>query len=170
MNPILIIAAGGTIDAFQYDFETGSVISFAKPAVAAIIEKVRPDSATRHVTQLTPFQKDSDVMTDADRQELLAICKRSLCDQIVITHGTGTIIDTGLLLASELKDKTIVLTGSLPYTHDPVFASFNLGTAIAACQLKPPGVYIATSGEIAALSGKEIDKVKHGEVTYFVEK
>ena len=170
MKPLLIIAAGGTIDALEYNFETGSVISFTKPVAAEIMEKVRPDSASRGVTQLSPFQKDSDVMTDSDREELLAICKRSQCDKIVITHGTGTIIDTGLLLAMELKDKTIVLTGSLPYTHDPVCAAFNLGAAVTACQLQPPGVYIATSGEIVALGKAKIEKAKFGEVTYFIEK
>lgn len=170
MKPILIIAAGGTIDAREYDFKTESVISFAEPAANEIMEKVRPDQALRGVTQLSPFQKDSDVMTDLDREELLAICKESKCNQIIITHGTGTIIDTGILLATHLKDKTVVLTSSLPYRHDPVYAAFNLGTAVSACQLLKPGVYIATSGEIVPINGKEIGKLKQGEVTIFVEK
>jgi len=170
MKSILIITAGGTIDAHEYNFETGSVISFAAPAAIDIIEKLRPDAASREVTYLSPFQKDSDVMTDSDRDELLSLCRRSKCDRIVITHGSGTILDTGRLLARELKDKTVVLTSALPYTFDPVYATFNLGAAISACQLQPPGVYVATNGEVIALDGREIGKVKSGKVTYFVEK
>lgn len=170
MKPILIIAAGGTFDALEYNFETGSVISFSPPVATTIIEKVRPDTASRNISVISPFQKDSDVMTDQDREEILTICKTSHFKQIVITHGTGTIIDTGQLLATHLKDKTIVLTGSLPYTHDPVYATFNLGNAVAACQLLPAGVYIASSGEIVPLNEGKIDKIKSGEFTYFVER
>jgi L-asparaginase/Glu-tRNA(Gln) amidotransferase subunit D len=77
-------------------------------------------------------------------------------------------IDTGRLLAENLKDKTIVLTGSLPYSHDPVYAAFNLGNAVTACQLLQPGVYIATSGEIVSLDG-DVEKLKSGEITYFAQ-
>jgi hypothetical protein len=78
-------------------------------------------------------------------------------------------IDTGRLLAENLKQKTVVLTGSLPYAHDPVYAAFNMGNAVTACQLLQPGVYIATSGEIVSLD-KEVEKVKSGEVTYFAQR
>lgn len=168
MKPLLMIAAGGTIDAFEYNFETGSVISFAKPAAGEIMEKVRPGGLAGLINMITPFQKDSDVMTEADRQQLLELCRNSSSNLIVITHGTGTIIDTARLLAQHLKTKTIVLTGSLPYTHDPAYAAFNLGSAITACQIQPPGVYLAMSGEIVLIEGREIQKVKAGEVTYFV--
>jgi len=39
MKPLLVIAAGGTIDAAEYNFETGSVIAFAKPAAIYVFEK-----------------------------------------------------------------------------------------------------------------------------------
>jgi hypothetical protein len=78
-------------------------------------------------------------------------------------------IDTGQLLADNLRDKTIVLTGSLPYSHDPVYAAFNLGSAVTACQLLQPGVYIATSGEVVSLN-EGVEKVKSGKITYFVQR
>src|SRR5262249_41414097 len=154
-----IIAVGGTIDALEYDTKTGSVISFAKPAAAEIVEKAMPGAASQDISVTSPFQKDSDVMTDQDREEVVALCKRSQVDRIVVTHGTGTMIETALLLAKHIDDKTIVLTGSLPYMHSPANAAFNLGNAVAAAQLQPPGVYIVTSGEIAALSAGKIEKV-----------
>jgi L-asparaginase len=169
MKPLLIIAAGGTIDAAEYNFETGSVISFAKSAALDVFEKVMPDAVSRNIQLSSPFQKDSDVMTDQDRQEILKICRSSSCNRIIITHGSGTIIDTGRLLADNLKDKTIVLTGSLPYSHDPVYAAFNLGNAVTACQLLQPGVYIATSGEVVSLN-EGVEKVKSGKITYFIQR
>lgn len=168
MKPLAIIAVGGTIDAHEYDFASGSVISFGDPAANEIVKKAMPGIASEKITLLSPFQKDSDVMDDRDREELLEICKRCECDQIVITHGTGTMIDTGVLLAAQLENKTVVLTGSLPYSLDAVYASFNLGNAITACKLLPPGVYIVSSGQIVAVDEKKIEKVKFGEVTYFV--
>ena len=169
MTNITIIAAGGTIDAREYDFKTGSVVSFGKPAALEIVKKVMPGVASEKVTITSPFQKDSDVMTDRDREELLEICKSCECDRIVITHGTGTMIETGLLLSEHLNSKTVILTGSLPYILEPVCAAFNLGNAIAACKILPPGVYLAMSGEIISVTDKKIKKVKAGEVTYFVE-
>jgi L-asparaginase len=167
MKPFLVIAAGGTMDAAEYDYDTGSVISFAKPAALDILEKMKPGISSSDMSLLSPFQKDSDVMTDRDREELLSICTSSHHDRIVITHGSGTIIDTGRLLAQHVKDKTVVLTSGLPYLHDPLYSAFNLGHAVAVCQLQPPGVYIATSGEVVSLFEKEIEKVKAGGVTYF---
>jgi L-asparaginase len=169
MTQITIIAAGGTIDANEYDFKTGSVISFGNPAALEIVKKVMPGIASKNIILTSPFQKDSDVMNDRDREQLLELCKSCECDRIVITHGTGTIIDTGLLLASRLNSKTVVLTGSLPYGLEPTNAAFNLGSAITACTLLPPGVYIATSGEIVSLAEKKITKMKSGEVTYFLK-
>lgn len=169
MKNITIIAAGGTIDAQEYDFKTGSVLSFGNPAALEIVKKTMPGVASESITITSPFQKDSDIMTDRDRDELLAICKSCKCDRIVITHGTGTIIETGSLLSEHLKSKTVVLTGSLPYLLEPVYAAFNLGNAIAACKILPQGVYLAMSGEIIPIADTNIKKVKSGEVTYFVE-
>lgn len=169
MKNITIIAAGGTIDAQEYDFTTGSVVSFMQPAALEIVKKVMPGLASENITITSPFQKDSDVMTDQDREVLLEICKSCESDRIVITHGTGTIIETGLLLTKHLHSKTVILTGSLPYILEPVCAAFNLGNAITACKILPPGVYLTMSGEIAPVTDKKIKKVKEGAVTYFLE-
>jgi len=74
-----------------------------------------------------------------------------------------------LLLSKHLSSKTVILTGSLPYILEPACAAFNLGNAIVACKILPPGVYLAMSGEIIPVTEKQIKKVKAGEVTYFVD-
>ena len=66
----------------------------------------------------------------------------------MITHGTDTMIDTAHALA-DLKDKVIVLVGSLsPSRFKGSDAEFNIGFALAAVQLLPPGVYIAMNGMV----------------------
>lgn len=170
MKPLAIIAVGGTIDAEEYDFQTGSVVSFGKPAAVDIVKKTMPGIASENIILTSPFQKDSDLMTDEDREVVLEACRRCESDRIVITHGSGTLIETGRVLAAQLKNKTVVLTTSLPYTHDPVFAAFNMGSAIAACKLLPHGVYITTGGETVSFDAKKINKVQCGNVIYFREK
>ena len=57
-------------------------------------------------------------------------------------------VDTAIALKA-IKDKTIVLTGAMePAGFKSSDATFNLGSAIAAVQALPPGVYIAMSGRI----------------------
>ena len=52
-------------------------------------------------------------------------------------------------MGDKIRDKTIVLTGSLiPYSFVKSDAHFNLGCAIAFAQILPRGVYIAMHGKI----------------------
>lgn len=172
MKPIHILAVGGTIDAEEYDFTQGKVIRFGEAAVRAVLRKVRPDIPVD--ANLTVFpQKDSSEMTDEDRERIRAFCLSHPCKRIVITHGTDTMrktgwVLTGLLQDGHMTDKTIVLTGSLPYYIDPEYAAFNIGSAITACQILPAGVYIAMGGEIVPIELAE--KVRVHPVNFFVAK
>ena len=52
-------------------------------------------------------------------------------------------------LLSSLEGRTIVLTGALtPARFKATDAIFNVGMAVAAAQVAPPGVYIAMSGQV----------------------
>lgn len=167
MKDMLLIAAGGTIDAEKYDYANEKILSFHLSAIRDILESVRPDCFFR---VLVPFHKDSDEMTDDDREKIVRYCTRETHLRILITHGTGTMIKTGLVLAEEeaLKKKTIVLTGSLPYADNPTCAAFNIGSAITACQILSPGVYIVTGGE--TVSVKKAEKRHFLGITFFSER
>lgn len=92
--------------------------------------------------------KDSLDMSDEDRKVILENCKKAPEDRIVITHGTDTMVETAKVLASEIKSKTIVLTGAMiPYAFDNSDALFNLGNALAFVQVLPSGIYIAMNGK-----------------------
>ena len=88
-------------------------------------------------------------MNDNDRQQILESCLACDEPQIVITHGTDTMVETSQVLATKIKDKTIVLLGAMvPYQFKNSDALFNLGCAIAAVQTLENGVYITMNGKI----------------------
>jgi L-asparaginase len=78
---------------------------------------------------------------------IVQACREAAETQIVITHGTDTMVDTALVLATQVPDKTIVLTGAMvPYAFGSSDGLFNLGSALSFVQTLPPGVYIAMNG------------------------
>ncbi|MCC7573872.1 MAG: asparaginase [Candidatus Methanofastidiosum sp.] len=96
----------------------------------------------------TLMMMDSLDMTDEDRYIILENCKNAKEEQIVITHGTDTMIETAKLLASKINNKTIVLTGAMiPYKFGSSDGLFNLGSALAFVQTLPIGTYIAMNGK-----------------------
>jgi len=67
----------------------------------------------------------------------------------VITHGTDTMVETARLLGGQIKNKVVVLFGSMiPYSINNSDALFNLGAALSAVQNKTNGVYIAMNGQV----------------------
>ncbi len=94
------------------------------------------------------LRKDSLDITDEERQTILGKVAEEKHQYIVITHGTDTMVQTAEILRS-VPDKVIVLTGSMePARFRSSDAEFNIGCAIAAVQLLPPGIYIAMNGRI----------------------
>ncbi len=90
---------------------------------------------------------DSLDMTDADRETIAQNCLTTQEDKIIITHGTDTMVETAIVLAEKVKDKTIVVVGAMvPYKFGSSDGLFNLGSAFAFVQTLPAGVYIAMNG------------------------
>jgi len=110
-------------------------------------------------------RKDSLRLTEADRELLRQRIAASPHRLALVTHGTDTMVETGQALKG-IPDKVIVLTGALsPYRFRQSDATFNIGCAIGALQVLPPGVYIAMSGRVFA-----IDRVrKNREARRFEE-
>jgi L-asparaginase len=93
---------------------------------------------------------DSLFMKKSHRLEILKECMNSREKNIVITHGTDTMVDTAKVLGENvesIKNKTVVLTGAMiPYKFGSSDGMFNLGSAISFAQVLPPGIYIAMNG------------------------
>lgn len=91
---------------------------------------------------------DSLYMTDPKRKLILENCKKANENNIIITHGTDTMVETAHYLAKSIRNKTIVLTGAMiPFKFGSSDGLFNLGSAMAFVQILPPGVYIAMNGK-----------------------
>lgn len=93
---------------------------------------------------------DSLEMTDADRNTVAAHVARIQESQVVILHGTDTMVQTAAVVAKHRQlHQTIVFTGAMiPVSQSNSDGLFNIGMATAAVQLLEPGVYIAMSGQV----------------------
>ena len=143
---ILIIQTGGTIDKIYpksiqgWGFEIGD---------AAVDQILSGKKLSINYQIVSACKKDSTTLNENDLHHILDICQKSNEEQIIITHGTDTILDTAKHL-SVIKDKTIVLTGSfLPYAFKDSDAEFNIGMAISAVQILNRGIYVSLNGIIA---------------------
>jgi L-asparaginase len=143
MQPIKIFTVGGTIDKIYFDAKSSYEVG--PPNIAEILAGLSLN-IDYEVTSL--MQKDSLDMSDEDRELIRTSVAQATADRIVITHGTDTMVATAERL-SDIRDKTIVLTGALaPAIFKTSDAMFNIGAAITAVQTMPTGVYIAMNGQI----------------------
>jgi len=138
-----IFTTGGTIDKVYFDakstFEVGE---------SPILDVLREANLCIDY-QITPLlRKDSLELTDEDRALVRQAVLDSTASQIVITHGTDTMIATAKALAA-IPGKTIILTGSMqPARFRLTDAVFNVASAMMAAQTLLEGVYIAMNGRI----------------------
>lgn len=143
MTDLQIFTTGGTIDKVYFDalseFQVG-----ASPLDAILSEaNVSIDYA---LTSL--MKKDSLELDDADRAAVRDAVLTCEAKHVLITHGTDTMAQTAEALR-DIADKTVVLTGAMqPARLRSTDAIFNVGFAIAAARMQPPGVYIAMNGRV----------------------
>lgn len=140
---IRFVTTGGTIDKIYFDemsrFEVGE----------SVIQHILTDGLVDFdYDVVSMFRKDSLDLSDHDRQQLKEYIEGDDADRYVISHGTDTMVETAKVL-SDLKHKTIVLTGALsPARFKSSDAVFNVGMAVAAVQTLEPGVYLAMNGRV----------------------
>ncbi len=140
---IEIFTTGGTIDKIYFDAKSDYEIGEPQ-----IIELLRDANLTITYQVTSLLRKDSLELTDDDRQMIRSAVERSAAQNIVITHGTDTMIKTGRALQG-VAGKTIVLTGAMqPARFRFTDAIYNVASAITAAQTLPAGIYIAMNGQI----------------------
>lgn len=159
MKKITFITCGGTIDK-DYATSKGSYdFMIGEPKVQDLLEKLR---LNMHIDILPVLAKDSLDMNHVDRETVLEAVKNSPSENIIITHGTDTMIETAKIL-QEVKDKVIVLVGSsLPYIFRNSDADFNIWFAVGSINtlsdVWKTGVYISMNGMLF-----DSTKVEKGE-------
>lgn len=140
---IKFFAVGGTIDKVYFDQK--STYKVGEPGVHDILKEA---NVTFEYECESIMHKDSLDMTRKDRKLVHDRIKADGNRYIIVTHGTDTMVETARVLEA-IPDKVIVLTGSMqPARFKASDAEFNIGTAVAAVQTLPPGVYIAMNGRI----------------------
>jgi L-asparaginase len=143
---IRLFVTGGTFDK-EYD-EIRGELSFGDTHLPQMLRRGR---CALDLEIRTLMMVDSLELTDADRETIARNCQRAPEDRIVITHGTDTMVDTARVLAAQVPDKTLVLTGAMvPYAFGSSDGLFNLGSALSFAQVLPAGVYIAMNGRCFA--------------------
>ncbi len=140
---ITFLLTGGTIDkeyeALDKPFTIGS------GAVSRVLGYVKPNFDY----EILPLMQEVSVnITDEHKALIKKSCKESVYEKVIITYGTDAMSEIGGILA-DISDKTIVIVGALKsQLIKDTDAEFNLGFAVAAVQIMPPGVYVAMNGRV----------------------
>lgn len=139
---IRVVVTGGTFDK-QYN-ELAGTLTFGETHVEQVLERGR---CRLDVAVQVLMMKDSLELQDADRARIVAVVRDCAESQVVITHGTDTMVETARAIASAVTGKTVVLTGAMvPFAFGSSDGLFNLGSALSFAQVLPPGVYVAMNG------------------------
>jgi L-asparaginase len=140
---VTFITTGGTIDKVYFDAKGGFEIGDSE-----LPRMLEESHVALQWEVLELMKKDSLDITEADRAILHETIEGIDSPRIVITHGTDTMVTSAQYL-QDIRDKTIVLTGSLsPARFRASDAVFNVGAALTAAQCMPPGVWICMNGRI----------------------
>ena len=94
---------------------------------------------------------DSLEMTHADREEVLEVVRQRLDAPIVITHGTDTMVETGLFLQQRLENLPvpIIFTGAMtPLGFERSDGLQNLTESLLAARLLPPGIWLVIHNQV----------------------
>ena len=139
---VRLFITGGTFDK-EYN-ELNGELFFKDTHMPEMLKKGR---CKVDIEIRTLMMVDSLDMTAQDRKVILNNCKKADADEIVITHGTDTMVKTAKVLAKEKLKKTIIITGAMiPYKFGSSDGLFNLGSALAFAQTLPHGVYVSMNG------------------------
>jgi len=145
---VYVLTTGGTIEKV-YREGTG-VVENVGSKVDRYLKVLRLPECEVNVVPV--MNKDSLEMTDQDRVLILGMVRAILKEQagIVITHGTDTMVQTGLYLKRSLSGLRIpiVLTGAMtPLGFEGSDGLQNLTESFFAARTLAPGVYVVMHGE-----------------------
>jgi L-asparaginase len=149
MLTVYVITTGGTIEKV-YQENTGSVENLENK-IARYLRLLRLPDLRVEASSL--MNKDSLKMTAADRELILEAVSRRLQKPapLVITHGTDTMVETGLFLQRHLPhlEVPIILTGAMtPLGFEGSDGLQNLTESLFAARVLKPGVYLVMHSQV----------------------
>jgi L-asparaginase len=155
MQRIYLLSTGGTIEKV-YSEQRGVVENRAAKLERYLRMLRLPDAEIRTIQLMN---KDSLEMTDEDRVAEVLPEGAS----IVISHGTDTMVETGLFLERSFPDLKVplILTGAMtPLGFEGSDALQNLTESLFAARLLPPGVFVVMHGQVFPIGKVRKDKDK----------
>ena len=154
---IKVFTCGGTFEKV-YDPISGE-LGFQDSCLPNIIKRSR---ITLKVDFEELFFKDSLDMDNDDRLIIAHKIKIEPIKNIVVIHGTDTMIQTAKAIREHAsQDKVVVITGAmLPFSVKESDAMFNFGGAFIAAQTSEPGIWISMNGHIFRSDNVEKNKRK----------
>ena len=160
MKAIYVVSTGGTIEK-GYSEQNG-IVANLDSKIDRYLRLLRlPDCDVRIVPLMNI---DSLEMTDSDRALILGTVKALLQEKapILITHGTDTMVETGLYLQRALPklEVPIVMTGAMaPLGFEGSDALQNLTESLFALRILSPGIYVVSHNQVFPISKVRKDRI-----------
>lgn len=159
MQTIYLITTGGTIEKI-YSEQSGTVLNTGSKIGQYLTMLRLPD---RDLRVIPLINKDSLEMTAQDRTSLMTqlACLVRSEHPIVITHGTDTMVETGIRIQREFPglEVPIILTGAMtPLGFEGSDGLQNLTESLFAAQLLGPGVSLVFHSQIFPIDNVRKDK------------
>lgn len=160
MKVLYLISTGGTIDK-TYSEQNGGV-SNTSSKIQHYLRLLRLPDLEVNLVHL--MNKDSLEMTDADRGLLLGMVRAILKEQvpIVITHGTDTMVESGLYLKEFLPQLQVplILTGAMtPLGFEGSDGLQNLTESLLAARLLCGGIHLVMHGQVFPIDRVSKDRM-----------
>ena len=157
---VYVITTGGTIEKV-YSEQIREVANLSNE-VDRYLRKLRLPDMDVNVVPL--MNKDSLEMTDQDRILLLGMVRAILKENapIIITHGTDTMVHSGLFLERALSNLNvpIAMTGAMtPLGFEGKDGLQNLTESLFAVRLLKPGIYVVMHGQHFPIAHVRKDKL-----------
>ena len=146
---IYVLCCGGTIEK-MYSEQSGAVVNLDSK-IDRYLSYLRLPGTKIETVRL--MNKDSLEMTADDRETVLRAVRQRLASMapIIVTHGTDTMVETGLYLQSQLVGLPvpIVLTGAMsPLGFERSDGLQNLTESLLAARILAPGVYVVMHNQV----------------------
>jgi L-asparaginase len=158
---IYLFSTGGTIEKI-YSEQSGQVQNL-ESKIDRYLRMLRLPEAEIEVRFL--MNKDSLEMTDADREQILeaveSVMELGEPAPIVITHGTDTLVATGLFLKKRLGELVapIVFTGAMtPLGFERSDGLQNLTESLLAARILPPAIWLVIHNQVFPIDGVRKDR------------
>jgi L-asparaginase len=153
MTVMYVVTTGGTIEKV-YSERSGEVTNLDRK-IDRYLRLLRLPDSDIHIVPLMNI--DSLEMTDRGRAAILGTVNALLSERapIVITHGTDTMVQTGLHLRKALPELKvpIVLTGAMtPLGFEGSDGLQNLTESLLAARILLLGIYVVSHNQVFPIS------------------